>query len=101
MKSILFPLDEYDEPQDIWGHELESLFLKLPQNDRELIEELVTSSNPSETSFKDRLKRSSKAFEHLRYAYEEESSSLDVFFLLNMSKILRALAKKHIDESAK
>lgn len=88
MKSILFTTDECNEPRDVHGHELEKLFFRLPQNDRDKIRAFVDSRDANEYPFEDRLGQSLRAFEKLRYAYEADVLELD--FLLT----------KHVDNPA-
>lgn len=79
-----------------WGHDLEELFLKIDENERNAILQItlkqVQQVEPDfkESDFWDCLKRNKVAFEDWRYFYQRGKHA-DVFFLFSFATTLHNL----------
>lgn len=76
-----------------WGHDLEKLFMKINDNERNAILQLTIKQAQQlepdfkESDFWDSLKRNKVAFEDWRYFYQRGKNA-DIFFLLSLATAL-------------
>ncbi len=76
-----------------WGHDLEKLFMKINDNERNAILQLTIKQAQQyepdfkESDFWDSLKRNKVAFEDWRYFYQRGKNA-DIFFLLSFATAL-------------
>lgn len=101
IKAILLTTEEYEDATSIRGHSLNYLFHLLPSEFQKRAEAEIVISDANPASFNERLKRSADSFERFRYAYEQESLSMDIMFLSGLECVLWRIAREVVVGSAK